>query len=103
MNAVMSGPATSTQSPIWQVAARLLRNRSFLIGAGLVLAIALVAIFADVLAPFDPLRNSFRTRLRSPDATYWFGTDHFGRDILSRVLFGARISLTIGILTALVT
>jgi peptide/nickel transport system permease protein len=103
MSAVISGPATASRSPIWHGATRLLRNRSFLIGTGLVLIIALMALFADVLAPFDPLRNSFRTRLRPPDGTYWFGTDHFGRDILSRVLFGARISLTIGLLTALVT
>ena len=103
MSAVISGPATASRSPIWHGATRLLRNRSFLIGTGLVLIIALMALFADELAPFDPLRNSFRTRPRPPDGTYWFGTDHFGRDILSRVLFGARISLTIGLLTALVT
>lgn len=103
MSAVISGPATASRSPIWHGATRLLRNRSFLIGTGLVLIIALMALFADVLAQFDPLRNSSRTRLRPPDGTYWFGTDHFGRDILSRVLFGARISLTIGLLTALVT
>ena len=57
--------------------------------------------FADVFSPYDPLRNSFRTRLRPPDETFWFGTDHFGRDILSRVIHGARISLIIGLMTAL--
>ncbi|WP_414475545.1 ABC transporter permease [Microvirga sp. M2] len=103
MSTVVSGLKASGQSPTWRAATRLLHNRSFLIGAGLVLAIALMALFADALAPFDPLRNSFRTRLLAPDERYWFGTDHFGRDILSRVIFGARISLTIGILTALLT
>jgi peptide/nickel transport system permease protein len=103
MSAVTFGSEISSRSPTWDAATRLVRNRSFVIGAALVLAIALVAVFADVLAPFDPLRNSFRTRLRPPDATYWFGTDHFGRDILSRVIHGARISLTIGVLTALLT
>jgi peptide/nickel transport system permease protein len=103
MSVVIADLGAPSQGPTWHIAMRLLRNRSFLIGTGLVLAVALMALFADVLAPFDPLRNSFRTRLRPPDATYWFGTDHFGRDILSRELFGARISLTIGILTALLT
>ncbi|MEZ0167914.1 ABC transporter permease [Microvirga sp. TS319] len=103
MSTIVSGLKVSSQSPTWHAAKRLLHNRSFLIGAGLVLAIALMALFADALAPFDPLRNSFRTRLLAPDGRYWFGTDHFGRDILSRVIFGARISLTIGILTAVLT
>ena len=93
----------ATRGPTMMILVRLLQNRSFLIGAVLVLAIALVAVFADVLSPFDPLRNSFRTRLRPPDATYWFGTDHFGRDILSRVIHGARISLIIGLMTAALT
>jgi len=89
--------------PVRETAARLVQNRSFTIGVTVVFVFALIAVFADALAPFDPLRNSFRTRLRPPDATYWFGTDHFGRDILSRVIHGARISLTIGFATALTT
>ena len=103
MSSVTARLDARSQSPARQAAIRLLHNRSFLIGAGLVLAIALVAALADVLSPFDPLRNSFRTRLRPPDSTYWFGTDHFGRDILSRVIHGARISLIIGLMTALMT
>ena len=57
------------------------------------LAIAIIAAGADWLAPFDPLRNNFRMRLHAPDAINWFGTDHFGRDILCRMMFGARTSL----------
>lgn len=78
---------------------RLLRNRSFVIGAALVLAMVLVALAADLLSPFDPLRSNVRARLVAPDAVHWFGTDHFGRDILSRVMIGARISLAIGAFT----
>jgi len=80
---------------------RLLRNRSFAIGAALVLAMVLVALAADLLSPFDPLRSNVRARLLAPGGTHWFGTDHFGRDILSRVMVGARISLAIGACTAL--
>ncbi|WP_043239519.1 ABC transporter permease [Bosea sp. LC85] len=82
---------------------RLARSRSFQIGAAIVLAIVLVALLADVLAPFDPLRSNARMRLTPPNATYWFGTDHFGRDILSRVMVGARISLSIGAATVILT
>ncbi|WID99161.1 ABC transporter permease [Bosea vestrisii] len=80
---------------------RLLRHRSFMIGGALVLAMVLVALAAEILSPFDPLRSNVRARLVAPDALHWFGTDHFGRDILSRVMIGARISLAIGALTAI--
>jgi peptide/nickel transport system permease protein len=91
------------RSPTVEAFLRLLRHRSFVIGATLILFIVLVAIAADLIAPFDPLRSNVRARLRSPDGVYWFGTDHFGRDILSRVIYGARISLTIGAWTVVVT
>lgn len=90
-------------SPGREAVARLLGHRGFLIGAGLVAAIALVAAFADALAPFDPLRSNVRMRLKPPSAAHWLGTDHFGRDILSRIIVGARISLIIGLSTALMT
>jgi peptide/nickel transport system permease protein len=92
-----------SRSPAFEAAARLVGNRSFVIGGALVLLIALIAVFADWLAPFDPLRSNVRARLQPPNAMRWFGTDHFGRDILSRVIHGARISMTIGILVVIAT
>ncbi len=89
--------------PGWRFAKRLLRNRSIVIGAGLVLFIALLAVSADLIAPYNPLRNNVRARLNAPSAAHWLGTDHFGRDILSRILFGARVSLLIGACTVLLT
>jgi peptide/nickel transport system permease protein len=82
---------------------RLLRHRSFMIGATIMAVIAIIAIGADWLAPFDPLRSNFRLRLHAPDALNWFGTDHFGRDILSRIMFGARTSLAIGAMVVVAT
>lgn len=82
---------------------RLLGNRALLLGAALVLAVAALAALAGLLAPYDPLRSAVRQRLRAPDALHWFGTDHFGRDILSRMLYGARTSLIIGFATAVLT
>ena len=81
----------------------LLRNRSFAIGAALLLFIVLVAVFANQIAPFDPLRSNFRVRLAPPSAEHWFGTDHYGRDLFSRVVFGGRISLVIGFFVVVVT
>lgn len=102
-DAIILRQEAPSHGPTWVATRRLLHNRSFLIGAALVLAVGMVAVLADVLSPFDPLRNAFRARLRPPDATHWLGTDHFGRDILSRVIHGARISLVIGMLTAVLT
>jgi peptide/nickel transport system permease protein len=66
------------------------------IGLGVFLAIVLLAVLAPLIAPFDPYEQHIVDRLKGPDATYWFGTDAFGRDILSRLLHGARYSLIIG-------
>ena len=82
---------------------RLLANRSFTIGLVLVGAIVLMALLADVIAPFDPLKGDFKARMVPPGAAHWLGTDHFGRDILSRILHGAQVSLRIGFLVALFT
>jgi peptide/nickel transport system permease protein len=90
-------------SPARETLGRLLRHRSFVIGTTIMLLMAIIAAGADWLAPFDPLRSNFRLRLHAPDATNWFGTDHFGRDILSRIMFGARTSLAIGAMVVVAT
>ena len=82
---------------------RLFANRSFTIGLLLVGLVALLAVLAGVVAAYDPLKGNFRERMVPPNLHHWMGTDHFGRDILSRVLHGARISLQIGFLVALTT
>ena len=72
------------------------RSRSTMIGGGIVLLVLLVAILAPWLSPYDPLGIDVPTRLVGPGAEHLFGTDNMGRDIFSRVVFGARISLLIG-------
>ena len=73
-----------------------LRQRPMLsIAAALVLAQILVAVFAPLIAPYDPLAQNITARLRSTGDSYWLGTDQFGRDILSRIIHGARASLMI--------
>lgn len=77
---------------------RLLRSRSAVIGMILVLSIVLVAIFANMIAPFGPIKQSFKIQLLPPSVEHPLGTDEFGRDILSRIIYGARWALLAGIL-----
>ena len=79
----------------------ILKRRSFVIGLLLVGVVAVAAGLADVLAPFDPVKNNYRYRMGEPNDIYLLGTDRFGRDVLSRIYYGARVSLRIGILVVL--
>jgi peptide/nickel transport system permease protein len=71
-------------------------NKTSWVGLGLFLLVALAALFAPLLAPYDPLEQDILAKLQPPTAAHLLGTDSFGRDILSRLLYGARISLLIG-------
>lgn len=74
---------------------------------GVLIAVIACAIAAPLIAPFDPLTQSFADILKPPgtvgaEGTYWLGTDALGRDLLSRIIYGARISLLVGVLTVVV-
>jgi peptide/nickel transport system permease protein len=75
---------------------RAMRSGGLLFGFALVLAIVIVAIAAPWISPFDPNAQDALLVLSAPDPTHWFGTDAFGRDVLARVLWGSRISLSVG-------
>jgi peptide/nickel transport system permease protein len=79
------------------VFARLLHNRLAVIGMAITVVVVFTAIFAPLLAPYDPLKLNIAQRLKPPSQAHLMGTDHLGRDILSRVIYGARISLEIGV------
>ena len=66
------------------------------VGIILLAAIILAAVAAPLLAPYDPLEQDIVARLSPPSAEHWLGTDTYGRDVLSRLLFGARVSLIVG-------
>ena len=84
--------------------ARLLRNPLGLVGAVILLAVAVVIILGPALAPYDPLQFHPKNRLEGPSAAFWFGTDQFGRDVFSRMLVGARSTVLFGVVaTALGT
>ncbi len=77
--------------------AAFLKNRTALVGGVVAVVIVLVAVFAPVLAPHDPLVQDSYNRLQGSSAAHWLGTDDFGRDVLSRIIWGSRISLIIGV------
>ncbi len=79
----------------------LLNNPTITFGAGLLLVMLFIAFAAPWLGSVDPTELAPRKRNLEPSAEYWFGTDAFGRDIYSRVLYGARVSLIIGFSVAL--
>jgi len=67
------------------------------VAAAVILTMLLAGIFADQVAPYDPLEINYGAMLAAPDADHWLGTDGFGRDILSRIIYGARTALTLGV------
>jgi peptide/nickel transport system permease protein len=74
----------------------LARNRLALVGGVVVICLALLAVLANVIAPWDPNRPDVKQILDPPSKRHLFGTDQLGRDVLSRMLFGARVSLAVG-------
>src|SRR5690348_9071315 len=73
------------------------------IGLALIVLFTLCAIFAPLLAPYSPWQIDLPQRLMTPSAHHWFGTDELGRDILSRTIYGARISLLVGVSVVVVS
>ena len=81
----------------------LMKNPTAVAGLAVLAVMGTMAISAGWLAPYDPIELSLGERLRPPGASHWFGTDEMGRDILSRVMHGARISLRIGFVVVFIS
>ena len=78
---------------------RLYRRRAALMGLVFVLLFVLMAVFAPWVSPFDPLATNWSAIRQAPSAAHWFGTDELGRDVLSRVIWGTRASLSAGVVS----
>lgn len=85
-----------------KVLATMFRNRLAIVGVAIVALVVLVALLAPWIMPFDPDRPSLGDRLQPPSGEHWFGTDHYGRDVLSRTIWGARTSLVVAVTAVLV-
>ncbi|HEY7710518.1 MAG TPA: ABC transporter permease, partial [Candidatus Entotheonella sp.] len=102
-------PQLTVQNPrvksvsLWRNAwRRLLKNRLAVAGGSAVLMLALVAICADVLAPYHYTTVNFGRNYEFPSREFPLGTDHLGRDVLSRIMYGARVSMTVGFVAELI-
>ena len=77
----------------------LRRNPRMIVGGAIVLAWLVIAVFAPFLAPYDPTKVNVSDSLIPPGPAHWFGTDDLGRDVLSRVMWGSRVSLSVGVIS----
>ena len=82
---------TAPKNSVWR------RSPLTVAGLTLIAILALMAVFAPLIAPADPIKQVLASRLKPPSPEHWLGTDQLGRDLLSRMIFGARVSLVIGI------
>src|SRR5262245_55330869 len=82
--------SATLRRPAWR------RSPLTVLGLTLIAILALIAVLAPLIAPANPLKQVLSTRLKPPSADHWLGTDQLGRDVLSRMIYGARISLLIG-------
>jgi ABC-type dipeptide/oligopeptide/nickel transport system permease subunit len=89
--------ATQAHSPTRAALRQLKRSRLALPGLLIVLVFVACGVFAPLIAPYDPYKNDLMNVLLPPSAEHWFGTDELGRDLFSRVVYGARISLMEGV------
>ena len=86
----------SQWSMVW---ARFRRNKMAIAGFVILFLLILIAILAPVIAPFGYAYQQLQYRLQGPSSTFWFGTDHLGRDMFSRIIYGSRISLQVGLIS----
>lgn len=92
---------TNKKRSQWREVWRMLKkNKMALVGLGILVILVLLALFADVIADYDTvvIKQNLANRLKGPSAEHWLGTDEFGRDIFARLVYGARVSLKVGII-----
>ncbi len=94
--AVRTAPAIGFYADVWR---RLRRNRAAIAGLLIIGLFAGLAVFAPFISPYDPITQDLDARLLPPSRTHWLGTDDLGRDLLTRIMFGGRTSLTVGIVS----
>nr|WP_239544470.1 nickel transporter permease [Virgibacillus halotolerans] len=78
---------------------RIIKSKTSFVGLCIILILIITAILAPVIAPYSPTDQSIIDRYQSPSGTHWLGTDELGRDIFSRIIYGTRISIQIGLIT----
>nr|WP_041756396.1 ABC transporter permease [Bradyrhizobium sp. ORS 278] len=90
------------ERPMQRTWRRLVRRRGAMVGLGLITIFILLAVSAPLVAPYDPIKTSWTLVRKAPSAVHWFGTDDLGRDVLARVIYGARASLLAGAISVVI-
>lgn len=90
----------ASRSPAWALFRAVVRHRLASVGLAIIAMLCFIAIFASILAPYSPYDQDLYRVLAPPSAIYWLGTDNLGRDLFSRILYGARVSLFVGIVSS---
>ena len=99
---ILTAPAparSGSENQAWQAARRLRSNRGATVGGLLLLVMVMMAICAPLVAPYDPTKTSYGEALHGPSLRHLLGTDNYGRDVFSRIVYGARISMSVGIIS----
>ena len=89
----------TVESPARRALRRLRRRKGALFGLAVIAVFVVLAVFAPLISPYDPAAQSWSAVRKAPSALHWFGTDDVGRDILARIIFGARASLLAGVIS----
>jgi peptide/nickel transport system permease protein len=97
--AAPASAATREPSPARRALRRLIRRRGAMVGLAVVAFFVALALLAPLVSPYDPLQTSWSAIRKAPSAAHWFGTDEIGRDVLSRIIWGARASLSAGVVS----
>jgi ABC-type dipeptide/oligopeptide/nickel transport system permease subunit len=90
------------ESPAQRALRRLLARKGAVIGLVVIVSFIVLAVFAPLIVPYDPIAANFALVRKPPSSLHWFGTDELGRDVFSRVLFGARITLPLAVILVIV-
>ncbi len=103
MNSAISVSAGEVKNIQKKRAWRFLQSANFMVGAILAVVILIIIALAPIVAPYSPIKQNPKDRLTAPSAKYWMGTDEFGRDIASRIIYGGQNSMRISIVSVLVS
>src|SRR3984893_15996502 len=96
LGAIPASAADELETPARRALRRLFARKGAVVGLVVIAIFIVLAVFASVIAPDDPIATSWALVRQAPSSLHWFGTDDLGRDILARVIYGARASLMAG-------
>ena len=101
-NALRAADEDGVEQPTARAMRRLLRRKGAVLGLCVIVLLVTLALFAPLLSPYDPTLQTWSAVRKPPSALHWFGTDDVGRDVLSRVIYGARASLSAGLISVVI-